>query len=212
MIKGYLRISQCSPKGGLISNRVRHLFIFLAWLYPLYPASIEILFPKQSVCWGLHGPLQQYFLLSMGAFLLEDSVVGGLISRYLGCFLSTVASGVVGMMSLINACLSSSGIWLLLGIFDFHHELLWRIRLYVELFSPVVTDDPSGSLLWLFLPCRISVPWYPSPQWIFFALWWLWFSLRMVDSWTYVLSMSVCQHSSYILGRMHTCIIIAFGY
>jgi hypothetical protein len=36
---------------------------------------------------------------------------------------------------------------------------------------------------------------------------------RMVDSRTCVLSMSVCQHSSYIfLDIMHTCIIIAFRY
>ena len=59
------------------------------------------------------------------------------------------------MMSFINAYVSSSEIWLLLGISDFHHELLWHVRLYVELCSPVVTDDPSGSLLWLFLPCRM---------------------------------------------------------
>jgi hypothetical protein len=71
MIKGYLRISQCSPKDGMISNRVRHLFIFLAWLYPLSPdccwgcspsrASVEILFPKQGICWGFS---RAYFLLS----------------------------------------------------------------------------------------------------------------------------------------------------
>ena len=31
--KRYLRDPQCSPKGGMIPNRVRHLFISLASLY-----------------------------------------------------------------------------------------------------------------------------------------------------------------------------------
>ena len=53
------------------------------------------------------------------------------------------------MMSFINAYLSSSEIWLLLGISDLQHELLlWHVCLYIELSHPVVIEDPSGSLSW----------------------------------------------------------------
>ena len=41
-MKGYLRISQCSPKGGIGFQQVRHLFIFLVWLYLL----------SSDLCWG----------------------------------------------------------------------------------------------------------------------------------------------------------------
>jgi hypothetical protein len=88
-------------------------------------------------------------------FFFEDLVFGGLTSQYYVMPSDGSPSGVVGIRSFINAYVSSSEIWLLLGLPDFQYKLLRRIRLYVELCSPVATDDPSGSLLWLFLPCRM---------------------------------------------------------
>ena len=54
MMKGYLGCLQCSPKDGMIPNRVRHLFIFLACLYPLPPEPFVVFLPSRVFGKDIH--------------------------------------------------------------------------------------------------------------------------------------------------------------
>ena len=54
MTKGYLGRLQCSPKDGMIPNRVRHLFIFPACLYPLPSEPVCGFFPSRVVGKDIH--------------------------------------------------------------------------------------------------------------------------------------------------------------
>ncbi|KAI5425783.1 hypothetical protein KIW84_031558 [Lathyrus oleraceus] len=54
MIKGYWGCLQFSPKDGMIPNRVRHLFIFLARLYPLPPEPFVVFLPSRVFGKDIH--------------------------------------------------------------------------------------------------------------------------------------------------------------
>jgi hypothetical protein len=153
MMKGYSRISQCSPKGGMISDRVRHSFIIPGVVVSSFSRLLLGLLPKQSFCLvclcsqsrvlvgNFSFPLLQHSLPSTVDFLLEDSVVGGLTPRYFVFFLSEVVSGVIDMI--------------------FH---LWYlpIRVLVEVF----TSPPFSRAVSSFLLSSCGILWR-------FGIWWL---------------------------------------
>jgi hypothetical protein len=183
MTKGYLGDPQRSPKDGTISNRVGHLFIFLAWLYLLPSEPFMVYSTEWNACWDIHhSPLQRSSNLSSSADVISlvGTVLGGWSpeSLYpLDRFPSGIACG--------------------------------RFYLCNELLSPAgVMDDLSPAEILLFLGFLL-----PSSHWILsvesgFLSWdvvpdvCVLISLKL-----FVLEMSVCQHSSYI---NHACVHIIF--
>ena len=171
---------QCSPKDSMISKRVRHLFIFLAYLYPLLPALLLGLFHKQRCCWGCSpsrggcwrlGFFSNSNIPSMDVLLVVDSVVGGLISRYFTAFPGEAVCRVVAVS--LSECLFSSAEqdlfsysvvdWVDIPVFQpsFPQHSLQNVccgsfACWILLQSPVWSDDGSSIQ---------RMDWFPDCLW-----------------------------------------------